>query len=142
MSKLNDLCEGNTCLKNKIVLVEKQKDVALQENNPLKRKIDEKEKIKVFKKKKNNDSHSLHALHATTNEMKFLKNKINCLSSTLSKCAFTIKDWNLCFKRNKFPMFMHIIHIMHMNTLHTMTTLTLICILECTLVHIVAAKAI
>ena len=29
ISKLNDLCEGNNTLKNKIVLVEKQKEVAL-----------------------------------------------------------------------------------------------------------------
>ena len=49
MSKLNDLCEGNTTLKNKIVLVEKQKEVALNENTSLKRKIIEKEK-KMFLK--------------------------------------------------------------------------------------------
>ena len=73
MSKLNDLCEGNTCLKNKIVLVEKQKEVTLQENTSLKRKIIEKEKESVSKKNKKNDSISHHALHATTNEMEFLK---------------------------------------------------------------------
>ena len=38
-------------------------------------------------------------------------------------------------------MFMHII-IMHMHILYVMTTPTLICILRCTSVHIVAAKAI
>ena len=74
LSKLNDLCEGNTSLKNKIVLVKKQKEVALNENNSLKRKVISKEKENVSKKKKDNDSHSHHALHATTNEMKFLKN--------------------------------------------------------------------
>ena len=75
LSKLNDLCEGNTNLKNKIILVKKQKEVAFNENNSLKRKIVEKEKENVSKNNKKNDSHSHHALHATINqnEIKFLK---------------------------------------------------------------------
>ena len=68
LSKLNDLCEGNNALKNKIVLVEKQKEVALHENTSLKRKVISKEKENVSKKKKNNDSQSHHALHATINQ--------------------------------------------------------------------------
>ena len=74
-------------MKNKIVLVEKQKEIALQENTSLKRKIISKEKENVSKRNKIVD----HAFHATTidkNEVKFLKNKIDCLSSNLSKCAF------------------------------------------------------
>ena len=38
-SKLNDICEGNKSLKNKITLVEKEKDIILDENNSSKRKI-------------------------------------------------------------------------------------------------------
>ena len=38
-SKLNDICEGNNSLKNKITLVEKEKEIILEENNSLKRKI-------------------------------------------------------------------------------------------------------
>ena len=91
MSKLNDLCEGNTTLKDKIILVEKQKEIVLQENTSLKKKIfeKEKEKEKVSKKKKN-DSISHLSLHATIDdsEIEFLKNKIDSLSSTLSSCAF------------------------------------------------------
>ena len=86
-SKLNDICEGNNALKNKICLVEKEKEIALQENTSLKRKFVSKEKENVSKKKKVVD----HAFHATTidkNEIQFLKNRINCLSSTLSNCAF------------------------------------------------------
>ena len=66
MSKLNDLCEGNTILKDKINMVEKQKEVVFQENKSLKRKICEKEKDFVSQKKKKNDSLSNHAFHATT----------------------------------------------------------------------------
>ena len=114
MSKLNDLCEGNTSLKNKISLVEKQKEIVLQENNSLKGKFVE----KVSKKKMTFD----HALHATTsidqNEVKFLKKKIDCLSSTLSLCDLTTLDWSLCFQRNKLHILMHI--IMHMLMLHAM----------------------
>ena len=52
LSKLNDLCEGNNTLKNKIDLVEKQKEVVFQENKSLKRKICEKEKILFHKRKR------------------------------------------------------------------------------------------
>ena len=50
-SKLNDLCEGNTSLKNTIILVEKKKEIALNENNSLERKVVSKEK-KLFLKRK------------------------------------------------------------------------------------------
>ena len=105
MSKLNDLCEGNTTLKNKIISVEKQKEVALHENTSLKRKIVEKEKENVSKKNKKNDSHSHHALHATINqnEIKFLKNRIDCLSSTLSNCAFNHKKLESLFQKKQAP---------------------------------------
>ena len=83
-SKLNNLCEGNTSLKNKIILVEKEKETVLEENNSLKRKIISKEKENISKKKKIVD----YVLHITTidkNEVKILKNKINCLSSTFER---------------------------------------------------------
>ena len=51
-SKLNDLCEGNTILKDKIDLVEKQKEIVFQENKSLKRKFVEKEKDMFFKRKR------------------------------------------------------------------------------------------
>jgi len=75
----------------------------LQENNSLKRKMFEKEKVNVSKKNKKNDSHSHHALHATTNEMEFLKNKINCLSSTLSTCAFNHSRLEFLFLKKQTP---------------------------------------
>ena len=127
-------------MKNKVNLVEKEKEIALKENNSLKRKIVSKEKENISKKKRSVDSHSHHAFHATINQnkIKFLKNRINCLSSTLSNYAFN----HPCFKGNKLHMYMHITHDTHMHTLHIMITLTLICILECTNVYIAAAKAI
>ena len=65
-SKLNDICEGNNSLKNRITLVEKEKEIVLEENNSLKRKFSfSKEKENISKKKKIVDSHSCHALHAT-----------------------------------------------------------------------------
>ena len=69
----------------------------------MKRKIVEKEKVNVSKKKKKNDSH--HALHATINqhEIKNLKNKINCLSSTLSKCAFNHSRLESLFSKKQTP---------------------------------------
>ena len=105
LSKLNDLCEGNTTLKNKIALVEKQKEVVFQENKSLKRKFVEKEKEKDFvsKKKKKNDSLSHHALHATTNEINVLKNKMNNLSSTLSSCAFNHTRLESLFQKKQVP---------------------------------------
>ena len=105
LSKLNDLCEGNNILKNEIALVEKQKEVAFNENNSLKRKICEKEKESFCKKNKKNDFKSHHALHATidNSEIKFLKNKINCLSSTLSSCAFNHKRLESLFQKKQVP---------------------------------------
>ena len=92
-------------LKNKIVLVEKQKEVAFQENTSLKRKICEKEKESFSKKKKKIVSQSHHALHATidNSEIKFLKNKINCLSSTLGSCAFNHKRLESLFSKKQAP---------------------------------------
>ena len=98
LSKLNDLCKGNTSLKNKIILVEKEKEIALNENTSLKRKIVLKEKENVPKKKKIVD----HVFHATTtdkNEINFLKNRIDFLSSTLSNCAFNHKRLKILFQK-------------------------------------------
>ena len=92
--------------------MEKQKEVALNENTSLKRKIIEKEKENISKKNKKNDSQSHHALHATTNEMKFLKNKINCLSSTLSNCAFNHKRLKSLFQK-KQVLHVHAQHPQH-----------------------------
>ena len=62
-------------MKNKINLVEKEKEIALDENNSLKIKIISKEKENISKKKKIVDSHICHVLHATIdkNEIQFLK---------------------------------------------------------------------
>ena len=48
--------------------MEKEKEIVLEENNFLKRKIVSKEKENISKKKKIVDSHSCHALHATINK--------------------------------------------------------------------------
>ena len=86
----------------------KKKEIALHENTSLKRKMVEKEKVNISKKKKTID----HAFHATTidknatidkNEIKFLKNKINCLSSTLSTCAFNYKKLESLFSKKQVP---------------------------------------
>ena len=92
-------------MKNKITLVEKEKEIALDENNSLKRKVISKEKENVSKKKKNNDSHSHHAFHATINknEIQVLKNRINCLSSTLSNCAFNHSKLETLFSKKQAP---------------------------------------
>ena len=71
----------------------------------MKRKVISKEKENVSKKQKDNDSHSHHALHAIIdkNEVKFLKDKIDCLSSTLSKCAFNHKRLESLFQKKQVP---------------------------------------
>ena len=69
----------------------------------MKRKICEKEKDFVSKKKKQNDSLSHHALHATTNEINVLKNKMDCLSSTLSSCAFNHNRLESLFSKKQTP---------------------------------------
>ena len=91
-------------LKDQIVLVEKQKEIAFQENTSLKRKIFEKEKENVSKKKKNSFI-SHHALHATidNSEINVLKNKIDCLSSTLSTCAFNHTRLESMFLKKQTP---------------------------------------
>ena len=103
MSKLNNLCEGNTILKDKIDLVEKQKEVIFQENKSLKRKICEKGKDFVSQKKKKNDFISHHAFHATTSEINVLKDKINDLSSTLNSCAFNHTRLESMFSKKQTP---------------------------------------
>ena len=110
-------------MKNKIILVEKQKEVAFNENNSLKRKIVEKEKENFSKKTKKNDSISHHALHATTNEIKVLKNKINSLSSTLSSCAFNHTRLESLFSKKQTPhayahhhAYAHFAHYDHTHT--------------------------
>jgi len=102
MSKLNTLCEGNTILKKDIAMVEKQKESILEENKSLKRKFVEKEKDNVFQKKKKNSS-SHHAFHATTNEIKNMKNKKNNLSSTLNSCAFNHSKLESLFSKKPTP---------------------------------------
>ena len=113
-SKLNDICEGNNFLKNKIILVKKEKEIVLEENNSLKRKIISKEKENISKRKKTVDPHSCHALHATIdkNEIQFLKNRINCLSSTLTNCAFNHFIVETLFQKKQVPH-VHAYHPRH-----------------------------
>ena len=96
--------------------MEKQKEVAFNENNSLKRKIfeKEKEKEKVSKKNKKNDSISHLSLHATIDdsEINLLKNKINNLSSTLSKCAFNHSRLESLFSKKQAPH-VHAHHSQH-----------------------------
>ena len=63
------------------------------------------EKYDMLKKNKKNDSISHHALHATTNdsEINVLKNRISCLSSTLSSCAFNHKKLETLFSKKQVP---------------------------------------
>ena len=94
----------------KINLVEKEKEIALEENNFLKRKIISKEKENISKKKKIVDSHSCHAnnnsCHAfyaiiDKNEIHVLKYRIDCLSSTLSNCAFNHSKLKTLFQKKQ-----------------------------------------
>jgi len=143
-SKLNDICEGNKSLKNKITLVEKEKEIALNENNSLKRKIVLKEKENMSKKKEIVDSHSCDALHATIdkNEIRVLKNRINYLSLTLSNYAFNHSRLKSLLQK-KQALYVHAHNPQHTyHTMHVMITFILICMLECTNMHIVAVNAI
>ena len=127
----------------------KEKEIALKENNSLKRKIVSKEKENISKKKKIVDSHSCHAnndpyhvFHATIdkNEIYVLKNRIDCLSSTLSNCIFNHSKLETLFQKKQAP------HVHAHNPQYTYARYAhihlLICMLECTHVHIVVAKAI
>ena len=64
-----------------------------------------KKKDFVSKKNKKNDSISHHALHATINdsEINVLKNRISCLSSTLSTCAFNHTRLESMFSKKQTP---------------------------------------
>ena len=85
--------------------MEKQKEVVFRENNFLKGKMIEKEQENVFQKKKKIVSQSHHALHATidNSEINVLKNRISCLSSTLSSCAFNHKKLESLFSKKQTP---------------------------------------
>jgi len=72
----------------------------------------EKEKEFVSKKNKKNDFISHHALHATTNEINVLKNRISCLSSTLNSCAFNHTRLESLFSKKQTPH----IHAQHHHT--------------------------
>ena len=71
---------------------------------------------------KKNDSISHHALHATTNEINVLKNKINCLSSTLSTCAFNHSRLESLFSKKQashvHALYPHHAYVCHNHT-HT-----------------------
>ena len=60
------------------------------------------------------DIHVDHALHANIdkNEIKFLKNKIDSLSSTLSKCAFNHSRLEFLFSKKQTPH-VHAHHLHH-----------------------------
>jgi len=116
-SKLNDICEGNNSLKNKINLVEKEKEIVLEENNSLKRKFVSKEKENISKKKKIVDSHAFHAT-IDKNEIHVLKNRIDCLSSTLSNCASNHSKLETLFQKKQAP------HVHAHNPWHTYTHCT------------------
>ena len=94
LEKYDMLRKENKKMKNKF-------DCMLNENS-LKRKIISKEKENVPKKKKIVD-HAFHATIIDKNEVKFLKNKINCLSSTLSKCAFNHTRLESLFSKKQTP---------------------------------------
>ena len=101
----------------------------------------EKEKENISKKAKKNSFISHHALHATTNEINVLKNKMNCLSSTLSSCAFKHSRFESLFSKKQTPH----IHTHHSHAYAHIAAMIIhihICILRCTNVHIVVAKAI
>ena len=121
-SKLNDLCEENTSLKNKIILVENEKEIALKENNSLKRKIISKEKENISKTKKIDSCHVSHANNVAPsfdkNEIHVLKNRINCLGSTVSQCAFKHNKLESMFRKKQVSHFMHTLHCIH--HIHTM----------------------
>ena len=124
--------------------MKKEKEIVLEENNSLKRKFVLKEKENISQKKRIVDSHSCHALHATIdkNEIQFLKNRINCLSSTLSNYAFNHSKLETLFQK-KQALHVHAhnprhtyAHFAHHDHTHSHMYV------ECTNVHIVAAKAI
>ena len=67
-----------------------------------------------------------------------LKKSVDCLGSTLSQCALNHSRLESMFRKNKFHLCMHTNHGIHMLLTFTLTTL---CMLMCTLVHIVDVRA-
>ena len=74
------------------------------------------------------------------NDICALKKSVDCLGSTLSQCAMNHKKLEFIFHKKHASHIMHIIHGIHL--MYTMITPILICMLECTHVHIATAKAI
>ena len=89
-------------------MISKEKDIALNENKSLKKKIVSKEKEKISKKKNNFDSHSFHVSHVNNvappidkNEIHVLNKRIDCLGSTLSQCAFNHSKLESLFRKKQ-----------------------------------------
>ena len=120
-------------LKNKIASISKELDLVSKEN--------------IFLKN-NFSSHVFHATIASSssvacstlsssikNDICLLKKSVDCLGSTLSQCAMDHKKLEFMFRKKHAPHIMHTIHGIHMLLMFTHMTL---CMLMCTLVHIVA----
>ena len=73
-------------MKNQVVLISKEKDIVLNENKSLKKKIVliEKEKISISKRKNDFVSHAHIASSKINDDICILKKSIDCLGSTLS----------------------------------------------------------
>ena len=80
-------------------MVEKDKEIALDENNSLKRKIISKEKENISKKKKIVDSHTHVSSSKINNDIYIMKKNIDCLGSTLSQCAFKHNKLESMFRK-------------------------------------------
>ena len=142
LQNLNIAFEENNSLVNKIDSISKEKNIALNKIKSLKKKIILNEKENTFKKKKDSVSHVSHTNNIVSsfdkNEIHVLKNKIDCLVSTLSQYAFNHSKLESIFRKKQVPH-MHAQTPWHTHAHHAHTITSM---LECTHLHIAATKAI
>ena len=166
-SRLDLALKENELLKSKndceIILKKNEKlsskvDFVLKENDSLKMKIASISKDLEDCLKKNivlkNDM-STHVCHARIvspsspiaystsslikNDISMLKKNMDCLGSTLSHCVSSHTRLESLFRKNKFHLLcLYTLHGIHMLLTHTPIPL---CMLMCTLVHIVDVRA-
>ena len=118
--------------------MEKEKEIILNENKSMKKKSVLKEKENISKKNKDFVFHVSSS--KIDNDICIMKKNIYYLGSTLSQCAFNHNILESMFRKKQISH-AHAQTLRHSYALHAHSH-TIICMLECTNVHIAAAKAI
>ena len=138
-SKLEIILKENNSLKNKIILISKELDLISNENKSLKNDLSS-HVCHISCAPSTSDKHVACSTSSSIleNDICALKKSVDCLSFTLSQCVMDHTWLESMFLRNMFLLCMYTIDGIHMLI---MLTHMILCMLMCTLVHIVDVRA-